>query len=87
MRRVAAGIFVLGFGIAAGVVVGAIVMRRVDKAAKALAPENIARKAGRGVVTARFRLTDAWEETKRAAAEREAELRAEHGLPPTRGAL
>ena len=87
MRRVAAGIFVLGFGIAAGVVVGAIVMRRVDKAAKALAPENLARKAGRGVVTARFRLTDAWEETKRAAAEREAELRAEHGLPPTRGTL
>ena len=75
-------IFLLLFGLGAGLVVGALVMRRVDRAAQALAPQNLARRAGRGVVTARHRLTDALDEARRAAAEREAELRAEHGIAP-----
>ena len=84
MRRILSGSILLLFGLGAGIVAGAVVMRRVDKAAQAMAPANLARRAGRGAVTARHRLNEAWEEMRRAAAEREAELRAEHGAITTR---
>jgi len=71
-------------GLGVGLFVGAVIVRRVDRAAKALTPASLGRKAGRGAVTLRHRLGDAWTETKAAAAEREAELRAEFDVPSVR---
>ena len=87
MRRLITTFFLLLFGLGVGLAVGAIEMRRVDKAAQAMTPKALARRAGRAAVTTRHRLVGAWDEARSAAAEREAELRAEFNVPTARQLL
>ncbi|HEX9889095.1 MAG TPA: hypothetical protein VGA69_06430 [Nitriliruptorales bacterium] len=74
-------LFLIVFGLGLGLVVGAIVMRRIDQAAQAVSPNNLAGQAGRAAATLGSRLRAAWAETKVAAAEKEAELRSEFNVP------
>ena len=80
-------IFLLFFGLGLGLFVGAVVVRKVDEASQAVAPTNVARNAGRAAGGFVERLRDAAIETNRAAAAREAELRAEWNVPTMREAL
>ena len=80
-------IFLLFFGLGLGLLVGAFVVKRLDEASRAVAPTNVARNAGRaagGIMTC---LQDAAAETRAVAAQREAELRAEYGVPTMRDAF
>ncbi len=77
-------IFLLFFGLGLGLFVGAMVMRRLDEAADAVAPGNLAQQAGRAAGSFAGRLREAWAETQVAAHEREAELRAEYNVPSAR---
>lgn len=80
-------IFLLFFGLGLGLFVGAVVVRKVDEASQAVAPTNVARNAGRAAGGFVERLREAAIETNRAAAAREAELRAEWNVPTMRQAL
>jgi len=80
-------LFALFFGLGLGLLVGAVFVRRVDRAAQAVAPGNLAAQAGRAAGGMSAQLRAAWEETRRVAAEREAELRAEFGVPTARQLL
>lgn len=79
--------FFASVGLGAGLLVGAYVVRRMDEASRAVAPGNLAHQAGRaaGGVADRFRA--AVEEGRAAAAEREAELRAQWQVPTVRETL
>jgi hypothetical protein len=79
-------IFLTLFGLGIGLVVGAILMRRVDQTAAKFAPENLLEQASQAAVTARFRLRDAIAEGSRAASETEAELRTRFGVPTVKEA-
>jgi hypothetical protein len=81
MRRLLLLIFLTLFGLGVGLAIGAITMRRVDKAASKVAPENIADQAVRTVTVVRHRLRDAIEEGSRARAETEADLRERFNVP------
>ena len=80
-------IFLLFFGLGLGLLVGAFVVKRIDEASQAVAPSNVARNAGRAAGGFMTRLQDAAAETRAVAAEREAELRAQYGVPTMRQAL
>lgn len=80
-------IFSLMFGLGLGLALGMLLMRRVDRAAQAVAPNNLAHQAGRAAGGMTVRLQDAWAESRRVAAEREAELRAEFNVPTARDIL
>lgn len=80
-------IFSLFFGLGLGVLVGAFVIKRVDDATKAVAPENLAANAGRVAGLAMERFRAAYDETRAAAAEREAELRQQFNVPTARDLL
>lgn len=81
MRRLLLLIFLTLFGLGVGLALGAITMRRVDKAASKVAPENIADQAVRTVTVVRARLRDAIDEGSRARAETEADLRERFNVP------
>ena len=76
MRR----LFFAILGLGAGLAIGAVFVRRVDRAARKLAPATLANQAARRAGTLRERLRTAAAEGRAAMAEREAELRAEFGL-------
>ena len=80
-------IFLLFFGLGLGLLVGAFVVQKMDEASQAVAPQNVARNAGRAAGGFLDRLREAAAETNRVAAAREAELRAEYGIPTMRQAL
>jgi hypothetical protein len=80
-------IFLLFFGLGLGLLVGAFVVRKMDEASQAVAPTNVARNAGRAAGGFMTRLRAAAEETSRVSAAREAELRAQYGVPTMREAL
>lgn len=80
-------IFLLFFGLGLGLLVGAFVVKRLDEASRAVAPTNVARNAGRAAGGIMTRLQDAAAETRAVAAQREAELRAEYGVPTMRDAF
>ncbi len=80
-------IFLLFFGLGLGLLVGAFVVKRLDEASRAVAPTNVARNAGRAAGGLMTRLQDAAAETRAVAAQREAELRAEYGVPTMRDAF
>jgi hypothetical protein len=80
-------IFLLFFGLGLGLLVGAFLVKKMDEASQAVAPSNVARNAGRSAGDLMGRLRAAAAETNRVAAAREAELRAEWGVPTMREAL
>lgn len=80
-------IFLLFFGLGLGLLVGAFVVKKMDEASQAYAPSNVARNAGRAAGGFMGRLREAAAETNRVASAREAELRAEWGVPSMREAL
>lgn len=77
-------LFLLVFGLGAGLFVGAIVMKRLDAAANSVKPTNLARSGGRAAGSAAGAMSRFWTEAKAAASEREAELRAEYNVPTLR---
>ncbi len=82
MRRAATALVLALFGAGAGLAVGAILMRRIDRATARVAPSNLVEQATR----AWDRLKVAFEEGERGAAEREADLRREFNIPSLRQA-
>ncbi|MDQ3931563.1 MAG: hypothetical protein M3252_01810 [Actinomycetota bacterium] len=86
MRRVAATVGLALFGVGAGLAVGAILMRRVDRATARLAPSSLAAQTSRAASNLRDRFKAALEEGGRSAAEREADLRREFNVPSVREA-
>lgn len=74
----------LVFGLGVGVAVGAVVMRRVDRAARAVAPGTLANQAVDVAATLGERLRAAWDETRAVAADEEAELRTRFEIPSAR---
>lgn len=80
-------IFLLFFGLGLGLLVGAFVVKKMDEASQAVAPSNVARNAGRAAGGMLGRLREVAEETSRVSAAREAELRAQFGVPTMRQAL
>lgn len=74
-------IFSLFFGLGLGLLVGAFVIRRMDQASRAVRPDSLAAAAGRAAGGLSTRLRAALDETRRVAAEREAELRAQFQIP------
>lgn len=78
--------FSLAIGLGAGLLIGAYVVRRLDQASRAVAPANLAGQAGRAAGSFAERVRHASEEGRRAAAEREAELRAQFAVPSIRQA-
>lgn len=81
MRKLLLFIFLTLFGLGIGLAIGAILMRRVDRAAAQVRPDNLAASAAGKAVEWRRRLDVAMEAGARAAAEKEAELRSEYGVP------
>ena len=79
--------FFTALGLGTGLLVGAYVVRRMDEASRAVAPGNIAHQAGRAAGSLSERLRAAVEEGRVAAAEREAELRAQWHVPTVRETL
>lgn len=77
-------VFTLFFGLGLGLLVGAFVVKRLDQAGRAVAPANVAHQAGRTVGSAMEALRARFEVARQAAAVREAELRAEFGVPTAR---
>ncbi len=69
-------LFFAMLGLGAGVVIGAIVVRKVERTGRALRPENLAATAASRAGGARGRFAAAVEMGRAAAAEKEAELRA-----------
>lgn len=86
MRRVATTLVLTLFGVGAGLAVGAILMRRLDRATARLAPSSLAAQTSRAATNLRDRLKAALEEGGRSAAEREADLRREFNVPSVREA-
>jgi hypothetical protein len=80
-------VFSLALGLGAGLVIGAYVVRRLDQAQQAVAPTNLAGQAGRAAGTFVERVRHASEEGRKAAADREAELRGRYDVPSVRQAL
>jgi hypothetical protein len=74
-------IFTLFFGLGLGLLVGGFIVKRVDDASRAVAPANLAHRAGRSVGGLSEAVRRAVDEGRRAAAAREAELRAEYAVP------
>lgn len=79
--------FTLALGLGAGLLIGAYVVKRLDDAQRAVAPANLAGQAGRAAGGFAERLRAAADEGRRAAAEREAELRSRFEVPGVRQAL
>jgi hypothetical protein len=79
--------FTLALGLGAGLLIGAYVVRRLEQAQQAVAPTNLANQAGRAAGSFAERLQLAAEEGRRAAAEREAELRGRYVVPSVRQSL
>lgn len=80
-------LFLIVFGLGLGLMVGALAMRRMDQAAKAVAPGNLASQAGAAAATLGDRFRAAWAETQAASAEKEAELRSQFNVPRARDLL
>lgn len=78
MRR----LFWAFLGVGVGAAVGVAAVRWAGRTKKRYSPPNLARGAGRAAEGLAERLQGAIEEGRRAMEEREAELRAELGLPP-----
>ena len=76
-------LFWLAVGVGAGAVVGGRVVRGVRDARVRYAPTTVAKRAGSAAGGLKGRLREAVEEGRAEMALREAELRAEIGLPPT----
>lgn len=74
-------LFALAVGIGAGVVVGAVAMRRFEAARRAATPTAVADRLGRGAGSVAQRVRGAVAEGRAAAAARERELRARHEVP------
>jgi hypothetical protein len=70
-------------GVGAGAVVGNRVIRSARQARERYAPSSVAKRAGSASVGLMGRLKEAFEEGRAEMALREAELRAEIGLPVT----
>lgn len=83
MKRV----FTLALGLGVGIVLGAAIVRRLDRAQQAVAPSHLAAQAGRAAGTFTGRFQAAVEEGRQAAEVREAELRASYEVPGMRRAL
>lgn len=83
MRR----LFWLSLGVGVGFLVGAAVVRRVEEAKRAVAPDRLAGRAGHaaGTLVARFR--EALEEGRAVAAAKERELREAYDIPSVWDAL
>ncbi len=81
MRRLLFTIFLTLFGLGIGLAVGAILMRRVDRAKTKMTPENLTEQAAHAVADLRRRWRAALEEGSRAASETETQLRAKFGVP------
>lgn len=64
-------------GLGAGVAVGVWTIRKIERASQQLAPDALASRAGERASGLGIRLSEALEVGRLAAAEREAELRAE----------
>ncbi len=86
MRRVATTLVLALVGVGAGLAVGAILMRRLDRATARLAPRSLAAQTTRAAANVRDRLKAAFEEGELSAAEREADLRREFNVPSVREA-
>ena len=82
MRRV----FWALVGLGAGVVVGAQVVRGINRTKQRYSPPNLAREAGGKLAGWKDRLRGAIEVGTQEMVEREAEIRADLGLPPAKGA-
>lgn len=78
MRRIFWGLV----GVGLGAVVGAQVVRWANKTKQRYAPPNLAREAGRKAVSFKDRLAGAIAAGSEEMVQREAEIRAELGLPP-----
>ena len=81
MRKLFLFVFLTLFGLGIGLAIGAILMRRVDRATAKARPDNLAAAAMSQVMEWRIRLERAREAGAKAAAEKEAELREEYGVP------
>jgi hypothetical protein len=87
VRRLLLIIFLTLFGLGVGLAVGALLMRRVDRAARAMRPSSVADRAVHAIGGVRQRVTGAVDAAGRAAAQRQAELRAEFDVPTVRETL
>lgn len=81
MRKLFLFIFLTLFGLGIGLAIGAILMRRVDRATAKARPDNLAAAAMGKAMQWRVRLEAAREAGAKAAAEKEAELREEYDVP------
>ncbi|MTV25528.1 hypothetical protein FTX61_08920 [Nitriliruptoraceae bacterium ZYF776] len=77
MRRV----LTLAIGIGVGLYVGATVVRRIDEAKRSVQPTAVAGRAGASAGSLALRLRVAADEGRRAAAQREHDLRARFDIP------
>lgn len=74
-------LLLLLFGLGAGAAIGVLIMRRLDRAARSVAPGALAGQAREAATTFGARLRAAWDETRLAAAEHETELRSRFDVP------
>lgn len=81
MRRLLLLIFLTLFGMGIGLIAGAIVMRRVDRAAAKVAPETVMDQVVQGAASLRTRWRAAVAAGSAAATETEAQLRARYDVP------
>lgn len=81
MRRLFLLVFLTIFGLGIGLAIGAILMRRVDRAAAQMRPDNLAGVAATKATEWRSRMREAMVVGAEAAAEKEAELRREYDIP------
>ena len=74
------------FWLAMGVTIGALVVRKLSRAAEKMTPRGLAASFGSGLAELADALRDFGAEVREAMAEREAELRAATGLDGSTGA-
>lgn len=81
MRRLFRASFLTVLGLGTGLAVGAILMRRVDRAAAQMKPANMADRLTRNAAELGARVRGAMSEAAAAAQARESELRREFDVP------
>ncbi|GGI07337.1 hypothetical protein [Egicoccus halophilus] len=74
-------VFTLAVGLGAGLLLGAYAVRRFDAARQAASPVHVAGRAGQAAGSFSERVRFAAEEGRRAARDREAELRIRYRVP------
>jgi hypothetical protein len=75
------------FWLAAGATIGALVVRKLSRAAQRLTPQSIAAEVGAGLSDLAGSIREFAADVRAAASDREAQLRADTGLDGTLGKI